>query len=188
MNSKQLLLGLLALMFAAVPLAAQIEAGKSINITIANVPDEDKATITNVYPVSESGYINMPFIGQVRAAGLRADDLATSLQGRYKGAGIYTNPTIQVIINMMGVKPNEEIVTVGGQVRRTGPVPYAKELTLWGAIQAAGGATEFGSMRRVKVIRSGKQKIYDVTKPEFQQIRLERNDTIEVPQKNILGG
>jgi len=188
MNTKQLLLGLLALIFASAPLAAQIEAGKSINITIANVPDEDKATITNVYPVSESGYINMPFIGQVRAAGLRADDLAASLQSRYRGAGIYTNPTIQVIINMMGVKPNEEIVTVGGQVRRTGPVPYAKELTLWGAIQAAGGPTEFGSMQRVKVIRNGSQKTYDVTKAQFQQIPLQRNDTIEVPQKNILGG
>lgn len=188
MNTKKLLLGLLALIFVSVPLAAQIEAGKSINITIANVPDEDKATITNVYPVSESGYINMPFIGQVRAAGLRADDLAASLQSRYKSAGIYTNPTIQVIINMMGVKPNEEVVTVGGHVRRTGPVPYAKELTLWGAIQAAGGATEFGSMNRVKLIRNGSQKIYDATKPQFQQIPLQRNDTIEVPQKNILGG
>ncbi len=188
MNTKKLLFGLLALIFASVTLPAQIEAGKSINITITNVPDEDRATINGVYPVSESGYINMPFLDQVRAAGLRNEELAASLQSRYKAAGIYTNPTIQVISNMVGVRPNEEIVTVGGHVRKTGPVPYAKELTLWGAIQAAGGATEFGSMRRVKVIRSGKQKIYDVTKPEFQQIRLERNDTIEVPQKNIIGG
>jgi protein involved in polysaccharide export with SLBB domain len=89
---------------------------------------------------------------------------------------------------MTGVKPNEETVTVGGQVKGSGPVPFTKELTLWGAIQARGGPTEFGSMHRVKVIRNGVQKVYDATKPQFMQMPLQRNDTIEVPQKNILGG
>jgi protein involved in polysaccharide export with SLBB domain len=187
MYSNRILLGFLALILASLSLSAQIEAGKSINITIANVPDEDKVTITNVYPVSESGYINMPFINQVRAAGLRNEELAANLQALYKSAGIYTNPTIQVISNMTGVKPNEETVTVGGQVRRTGPVPYAKELTLWGAIQAAGGPTEFGSMRRVKLIRDGNQKTYDVTKAQHMQIPLQRNDVIDVPQKTPWG-
>ena len=187
MNTRILMLGFLALIFASLSLTAQIEAGKSINITIANVPDEDKATITNVYPVSESGTINMPFIGPVRAAGLRNEDLAFSLQSRYKAAGIYTNPTIQVIANTVGARVSEETVIVGGQVVKTGPVAYAKELTLWGAIQAAGGPTPFGSMNRVKLTRNGSQKIYDVTKSQYAQIQLQRNDTIDVPQKNIVG-
>lgn len=165
----------------------QIEAGKSINITIAGVPDQDRATITNTYPVSESGMINMPFIGQVRAAGLRNEELQSSLQNRYKSAGIYTNPTIQVIANSIGVTVNQETVIVGGQIRRPGPVPYAKELTLWGAVQAAGGPTEFGSMRRVKLTRNGSQKTYDVTKQQFMQIPLQRNDTIDIPQKTPWG-
>ncbi|RYD60124.1 MAG: hypothetical protein EOP83_20190 [Verrucomicrobiaceae bacterium] len=49
----------------------------------------------------------------------------------------------------------EAVVTIGGQVRRPGPVPFRKDLTIYAAVQAAGGATEFGSMRRVKVIRDG---------------------------------
>jgi polysaccharide export outer membrane protein len=186
MNTKKLLLGLLALIFASASLTAQIEAGKSINITISGVPEEDKATINGVYPVSDSGTISMPLLsGPVRAAGLRPEELASSLQARYKSAGIYTNPTIQVIANRVGAGPNEETVTVGGQVRGPGPVAFAKELTLWGAIQAKGGATEFGSMRRVKLIRNGRQTIHDVTKPEVMQMPLQRNDTIEVPQKDI---
>ena len=188
MNTGKLFLGLLALIFTSVLLPAQIEPGKSINITIANVPEEDKATISNIYPVSDGGTINMPFLGAVRAAGLRNEELAASLQSRYKAAGIYTNPTIQVITNMVQGKINEETVTVGGQVKNPGPVPYAKELTLWGAIQARGGANEFGSMRRVKVIRNGSQKVYDATKAQFMQMPLQRNDTIEVPLKGILGG
>ncbi len=187
MTTKGLYSSLIALFVAALPVCAQIEAGKSINITIAGVPDQDRATITNTYPVSESGMINMPFIGQVRAGGLRNEELQISLQSRYKSAGIYTNPTIQVIANAVGANVNQETVIVGGQVRRPGPVPFAKELTLWGAIQAAGGSTEFGSMRRVKVIRDGSQRAYDVTKAQFQQIPLQRNDSIEVPQKTPWG-
>ncbi len=187
MNLKCLFSGLIALVLATVCAYGQIEAGKSINISISGVPDSDRAMVTNTYPVSEGGMINMPFIGQVRAAGMRTEELQSSLQARYKSAGIYTNPTIQVISTSIGAQVAQETVMVGGFVRRTGPVPYSKELTLWGAIQAAGGASEFGSMKRVKVIRDGNQRTYDVTKPQFMQIPLQRNDTIDIPPKNMLG-
>ncbi len=188
MTTKKLLVGLLALIFCTISISAQIESGKSITISIAGVPAEDQATVNNIYPVSDAGMINMPLIGLVRAAGLQNDELAASLQARYKNAGIYTNPTIQVISNMVGGRPNEETVTVGGQVTNPGPVPFAKELTLWGAIQARGGANIFGSMKRVTLSRNGTQKVYDVTKAQFKQIKLQRNDNIEVPQKNMFGG
>lgn len=188
MNTGKLLLALITLLCSSLIVSAQIEAGKSINITIAGVPDEDKTTINGVYPVSDSGTINVPFLGSVSAAGLRNEQLAASLQSRFKAAGIYTNPTIQVIANAIGARVSEETVIVGGQVMKTGPVPYAKELTLWGAIQAAGGPNPFGSMRRVKLTRNGSEKTYDVTKAQFKQIPLQRNDTIDVPQKNVLGG
>ena len=187
MNLRNLFLGLLLSIFVTSIGSAQILAGKSINITISNVPDQDKVTVTGTYPVSETGAINVPFLGSVRAAGLRDAELASILQSRYISAGIYRNPTIQVFSNATIGKPGEEIVTVGGQVRKTGPVPWVKELTLWQAIQAAGGPTEFGSMKRVILFRNGKQKSYDVTQAQFKAIPLERNDTIEIPQKNWLG-
>ena len=166
---------------------AQIVAGKAINITISNVPDQDQRTINNVYPVSEGGTINVPFIGTVRAAGMRNEELAMYLQSRFKSEGIYNNPTIQVIGDKIGGSVAEEIVTIGGQVRRSGPVPYAKELTIWAAVQAAGGPTEFGSMNRVTLFRDGKSRSYDLTKAQFKMVPLQRNDTIEVPQKDWLG-
>lgn len=187
MNFKNLILAFFAAFLAVSPAIAQIQAGKAINITISNVPPEDKATINGVYPVSDSGMINMPFLGQVRAAGMSNAALQSSLQQRYKSAGIYVNPTIQVIVDAEGGDVAQESVTVGGQVRRPGPVVYKRELTLWQAIQAAGGATEFGSMRRVTLYRDGNKKTYDVTKAQFMAIPLQRNDTIEVPQKTPWG-
>lgn len=186
MNLKQFLTGLFVLWCLSAPVWAQIQPGRAIIITISGVPTEEKARFDLNYPVSESGMINMPLIGQVKAAGLRADQLQAVLQQRYKSAGIYTQPTFQVIDSTAG-KIVEQLVVVGGQVRRTGPVPYNRNMTLYQAIQNAGGPTEFGSMKRVKLLRAGKQKQYDLTKLEYMQIPLEPDDTIEVPQKTAWG-
>jgi protein involved in polysaccharide export with SLBB domain len=81
----------------------------------------------------------------------------------------------------------QAVVTIGGQVRRPGPVPFRKDLTIYAAVQAAGGATEFGSMRRVKVIRDGTVETHDLTKDDTKSLLLQKNDTIEVPQKTVFG-
>ena len=186
MNIKRIVSGLLALFCMSASVLAQIQPGRAIQITISGVPTDEKARFDLVYPVSEAGTINMPFIGQVKAAGLRAEQLAATLESRYKAAGIYTHPTFQVI-DSSARKIEEQVVVVGVQVRRTGPVPYNRNLTLYQAIQNAGGATEFGSMKRVKLIRNGQQKQYDLTQLQFMQIPLEPDDTIEVPQKTPWG-
>ena len=186
MNAKKILAQLLLLVCTSVIAFAGIEASRAIQITISGVPSEEKGRIDGIYPVSDAGYINMPFIGTVHAAGLRNEDLAVSLQSRYKSLGIYTNPTIQVISNR-GDSINEQSVHIGGQVRGPGPKPYNKGLTLYQAIAAAGGPTEFGSMKRVKLFRGGRQTEYDLSKAQFMNVPVQPNDTIEVPQKNILG-
>lgn len=188
MNLKKLLAGLGAIIYLALPgFSQQIEAGKAVIITISGVPAEEKGRIDNTYPVSDSGFINMPFINAVHAAGLKNDELAATLQARYRNAGIYNNPTIQVISNR-GDTINEQTVVIGGQVRGPGPKPYTKGLTLYQAIQAAGGATEFGSMQRVKIYRNGRPTTYDLTKSQFMSVLVQPNDTIEVPQKTPFGG
>ena len=187
MNMKSLIALLSLLVLAALPVSAQIQAKQSIRITVTGIPLDEKGRIDGDYPVGESGSINMPFIGAVRAAGMRPEALAASLQGRYKSAGIYRNPTFQVFSTTGEGSVVDQMVTVGGQVRKTGPVKYTQGLTLWGAIQAAGGATEFGSMKRVKLTRAGKIKQYNVEQPQFMQIPLEPDDAIDVPQKSWTG-
>lgn len=188
MNLRNILFALIGALLFAGPVSAQIQSGMPVTITISNVPDQDKQTVNGIYPVSESGMVNMPFIGHVRAAGLRNEQLAAALQAQYRSAGIYTHPTIQVITNTVEGSVAQETVVVGGFVRKAGKVAYNSQLTLWGAIQEAGGATEFGSMYRVRVTRQGKQKEYDLmSSSKYRQIPLERNDAIDVPQKNWRG-
>lgn len=188
MNCKALVLGSLTSLMLAVTVLGQtqIKPGRAITITILGVPTEEKSRFDGTYPVSESGMVNMPHIGQVKAAGLRADELSRILQATYKSREIYTNPTIQVL-DSSAQTLDKQVVHLGGQVRRPGPAEFIQGLTLYQAVQAAGGATEFGSMKRIKLFRDGKQRQYDLTQAQSMSIPLEPGDTIEVPQKTILG-
>lgn len=189
MNFKTLVFAVLASLLVVVNALAQseIKAGRAINLSINGVPSEDKARFDGTYPVSDSGMINLPYIGMIRAAGLKSDQLSQVIQGAYKSRQIYTNPTVQVLVNSSDTLV-EEVVHVGGQVTRTGPVKFMQGLTLYQAVQAAGGVTPFGQLKRVKLYRAGKMKTYDLTQGQFMAVPVEPGDTIEVPQKGVIPG
>ncbi len=190
MNLRKLFAVVMTAMALVSPSFAQseIKVGKALQITIQGVPTEEQQKINGQYMVTDSGVINMPYLsGAIRAVGMRPGDLGTVIQSRYKSEGIYRNPTIQVFANAEGAGVDKQIVTVGGQVRRPGPVEFSRELTLYQAIQAAGGATEFGSIKRVILYRAGQGRRYDLTQAQFMNIPLSPSDTIEVPQKTMLG-
>ena len=89
------------------------------------------------------------------------------------------------VVNGVPTLRNSRVI-IGGQVRS--PQAIEKEnLTLGEAIVRAGGATEFGSRKRVKVRRDGEIQTYDLTNPRFRDVILQPGDTVEVPQKNWLG-
>jgi polysaccharide biosynthesis/export protein VpsN len=190
MNRKSIFILLCALIMPLMSAWGQndtIRAGQAIQLNINGVPAEEKSKFDGIYPVSSSGMINLPHLGLIRAAGLRSDQLAVSIQNAYKSRQLYTNPTVQVLVSSDQVL-TEQILTVGGQVNRQGPVKYASGMTLYQAVAAAGGATPFGSMKRVKLYRAGKMTQYDLTKGQFMQVPVQPNDTIEVPQKTPWGG
>jgi tetratricopeptide (TPR) repeat protein len=90
---------------------------------------------------------------------------------------------VSQVNDRLGTKP----VIVGGQVRRPGPLEVPQGATITEAIEAAGGATDFGSLRRVKVYRKGKLWQLDLSKEAYQSFPLDPDDVVEVPQKMILG-
>lgn len=185
---KALLFGTVATLLLAMPgfTQTQVKSGKAITLFISGVPAQEKSLVDGTYPVSDSGMINLPHIGLVRAAGLKADELSSVIQNSYKSRKIYTNPTIQVLTSDQD-KLDEQLVHVGGSVANPGPIKFTQGLTLYQAVQAAKGATAFGSMFRVKLYREGKLREVDLTQGASMSVTLQPNDTIEVPQKNIFG-
>lgn len=188
MNFPKIFMAVLCLHSGMPGMAATIEAGRSIEIQISGVPERDRAKISGLYTVAEDGSINLPFIGRVPVAGMEAEQLHIHLQDAYKKAGIFVAPVVSAKESRGRISAVGPMVLVGGQVARPGPLVLSKDLTILTAIQAAGGATVFGNMKRVRLVREGKVSVFDATKPEIKETPLRQNDTIEVPTKDFSSG
>ena len=117
---------------------------------------------------------------------MKPDVLARKIESAYKAAEIYTTPTIQILADS-GDRLVVQQITVGGKVRQPGPKAYSRNMTLYDAIMAAGGPTEFGAMNRVKLYRNGKAYTYDLNQASHKLLKVFPRDTIDVPQRNWLG-
>ncbi|HEX2748018.1 MAG TPA: polysaccharide biosynthesis/export family protein [Verrucomicrobiales bacterium] len=182
-----LILACAVLLFAGSAGAQQsrLKPTDPINVEL-KVPAEDATNVTSLYTVSESGTIRMPYLDrEIQAAGLSTTELARRIEAAYRAAQIYTNPTINVVINDPS-KSAPHVVTVGGEVKGGGAqVPLRDNMRLFTAIMSAGGFTEFADVRHVKLIRQNKQNVYDMRKIDAGGSNnpiLMDGDTIVVPQ------
>jgi protein involved in polysaccharide export with SLBB domain len=178
---------LLALLTFALfsPCFAQIVEGRGIEIRIQGVPPEEKGRIDGGYSVSTSGTVRMPLIeGEVSVAGMSTNAAAAKLEAIYRNAGIYSNATFQISASGADAV-RQDMVTVSGFVRAPGPKPYTPGLTLYQAVAAAGGQNEFGNLRRVLLMRGKSSRVYDLNNMQDRNIVLQRDDTIEVPEKSL---
>lgn len=187
MKNESFVALLIALVCLISPAFSQIEAGQSVKIKIMGVPADEKAKIDETYPVSKNGMVNMPFIGEIRAAGLASEELAKAIERAYRDGEIYPDPTIAVIANGIEDVIVDQAVHIGGSVRAPGPRPFAKGLTVFQAVQAAGGPNDFGAMNRVILLREGKQQVIDLEGLAGKGVITMPNDTIDVPKQNWLG-
>jgi polysaccharide export outer membrane protein len=153
--------------------------GDTVEIRIANVPPEDIQQFDGTYTVDETGMINLPYIGMIKAGGLPPSQVQVAIQNQLVTAGIYTMPTVTVT-----PPAGARFISVAGQVRAPGRVPYSSDLTLMTTINAAGGPSDFAG-DRIRLVRGGKVMIYSRHKLEKDPSKdpaVEPGDQIEIMQ------
>jgi polysaccharide export outer membrane protein len=141
------------------------------------VPPEDVTQFSGDYTIDESGMLNLPYIGMVKAGGLPPSQVEAAIQNKLISEQIYTNPTVTVNPPM-----NARSVSVGGAVRMPGRVAFTSDLTLLSTITAAGGPTDFAG-DKVKLKRNGKATVYSrkkLGKDPSLDPQIEPGDQIEV--------
>lgn len=131
--------------------------------------------------VNRNGVINIPTIGAISLAGLKADDAEKAVRnaiGRlYKG----------VNVNITFGQLRSITVYVVGQARRPGTYTVSSLSTLVTALFASGGPNANGSMRHVQVKRSGKVAAeldlysFIAKGDKSADIKLQDGDTIFIP-------
>ncbi len=151
--------------------------GDTIEIRIANVPPEDVGQIDGTYTLDESGMVNLPFIGLIKAGGSPPSQVQIAIQNKYISEGIYTNPTVSV-----NPPVGARFISVSGAVKAPGRVPYSSDLTLITTIDSAGGPSDFAG-DKIRLIRNGKIQFFSrkkLHKDPSLDPRIEPGDQIEI--------
>jgi len=97
--------------------------------------------------IRPDGKISLQLIGDVVAAGQSPAGMATELTKRY--ASELATPSVTVIVRQFG----DERVYVSGEVAKSGIVPLTDGMTLYQAIQAAGGFLDTAHKKQVILVR-----------------------------------
>jgi protein involved in polysaccharide export with SLBB domain len=156
----------------------RLAAGDVIKVSFAGAPE-----LTQVQKIRTDGRVNLPMIGEVSAAGKTLTDLQNELIRSYKSQ-LKNN---DVLVTLEGGTGS---VTVSGQVGKPGRIEFDRPTTVFQAIMQAGGATEFGTLKKVRLVRivNGEQQsqVIDLTGTlkgqSSQVVYVKDGDVIIVPE------
>ena len=145
-----------ALLICAAPrLHAQVIAllrpGDIFEMRLSGMPGEFAADFALQYTVSQDGIVNVPLIGEVKAAGSTPTQLERDIQTKLVAEKIFTHPTV-----LINVAQATRYVSISGGVRQPQRLAWSSDLTLASAIGNCGGLSDFGSPKGIRIIREGK--------------------------------
>lgn len=150
----------------------RLEAGDSIVIYLRGIPAAEM--IEDV--IDENGYITLPHINTVLAAGRTSSELEKAIRSEYLTQRIYRDITVNVVLPSLSY-------FVTGEVRAPGRYPLLSGVTLVQAIATAGGYTEFANPRKVNLTRGDDTRVIDaqaLQKYPDRDIPVEAGDVIVV--------
>lgn len=182
----KLMLPLLLLAGHLTPVAAGLESGDQISVTLRGVSAAEQEKINGTYRVGDSGKVRLPLLTTLLSAqGLSPEQFARAAEAAYRSEGIYTQPAIEIETIQGGDQKTPAIISVGGQVRRAGQAQFHKGMTVIQALDGSGGRNDFGS-RNVLLLRGGKQYCLDFHNLKHKNIILQPGDSLQVEQKGII--
>jgi polysaccharide biosynthesis/export protein len=125
----------------AAPRSVSLVPGDVIKLTFSGAPELNQSQ-----KIRSDGKINLPLIGEVDAAGMTIGSLQGELALRYK-------PQLQSTTVVVTLESSVTQVVVSGAVNRPSKLSFDRPTTIFQAIMEAGGASEYGSLKRVHLIR-----------------------------------
>ena len=155
-----------------------LKRGDKVVICLRDIPVPDE--IKN--EINGDGTVNLPLIGVVQLEGKTTAEAQNLIQRMYIDGRFYMK--ISVI-----VMAEADEYFVQGEVKKEGPYPLTRDLTLLQAIVTAGGYTDFAKKSKVEIIRGNDVFVYDTYRIEKRQEKdplVKPGDLINVPRKVFL--
>jgi polysaccharide export outer membrane protein len=154
------------------------------DVLAINVFKEPEASVPSIV-VRPDGFISMPMVKEVEAAGLTPVELEKVLSEKF--ARFLRDADVAVIVKEV----HSEKVYVIGAVKKEGPITIRAPLTVLQAIAEAGGLTDYAKRGKLYILRreNGKEvqlpfQYSAVIRGDHseQNIVLQPGDTVVVPQ------
>jgi polysaccharide biosynthesis/export protein len=121
--------------------AVRLSPGDVLKFSFAEESDLDQTQ-----KIRRDGKISLPYLGEVRAAGMRVIDLQRELTRRYND--YLDNPEVLVTLeNGVGT------IIVSGFAVYPGKVAFDRPTTVYQAIMQAGGVSDYGSLSNIHLTR-----------------------------------
>ncbi len=127
------------------PEAYRIGALDALDITVMQEPELS----TKLTQVDAFGNVNLPLVGDVKAAGKTPGELSKEVAAKYAQKYL-RNPQVSVVVS----KPVGQKVVVQGEVTQPGVYPIEGPTTLLGALSLAKGETQLAALNDVAVFRT----------------------------------
>ncbi len=118
-----------------------LEPGDVVKVTFPNQPDYNQSQ-----KIEADGSINLPIIGQVRAAGETVGSLQRRLEARYQ-------PELQNSQVVVTLDSKLMPVVIAGAVQKPAKYVFDRPTTVFQAVMEAGGPDQFGTLAKVKLTR-----------------------------------
>lgn len=129
--------------------SAALRSGDGLSIKLLGIPDPAAFDMQ----IDDRGYISLPYIDRIQAAGLTSSELANTIRTTYISKQYYNHMSVSVYLT-------ERYIYVGGEVAGPGRVIWTDDLTFSKAIQAAGGFSTYANEKSVQLTRD--QKTYQL--------------------------
>ena len=164
---------------AEVPKHVTLASGDVVKLAFSAAPELNQSQ-----KIRSDGKLSLPLVGEVDAGGKTVGQLQTELIQLYK-------PQLKTPEVTVSLESSVTSVTVSGAVNKPGRLSFERPTTVIQAIMEAGGPSEFGTLRRVRLMRvvSGVYKsqimdLHDLSK-ELKPFYVRDNDVIYVPQSTF---
>lgn len=144
----------------------KLGAGDKVRVTVYNEDD-----LSGEFQVDGSGYVRLPLIGQIKAAGHTAFQLESDVETALDD-GYLKSPRVN--IEVTAYRPFYII----GQVNRPGQYPYASNMSALDAVAVGGGFTDQAVESTVSIRHEGETVEHDL--PADETVKIRPGDVIHV--------
>jgi len=139
--------------------------------------------LSQTVTVDPDGFVSLPLLGDVRVAGLTANELARNITLKLSSYVV----NAQVTVSIVEIRSRRVFVT--GQIGKPGAYPLTAPVTVLQLIAQAGGLNTYANRKRILVLRGSKDNLIKIKfnyisaihGDATQDIALQPGDTVIIP-------